>query len=438
LSTEAVDLTKGEVVVYKGDLIEALYTSTCGGRTENVEDVFMGPALPYLRSTECTYESQKEWNFQTSQKVLPNYSNSRNISYEIAALTGLGVLSENKDPAYYKQPSSFSETRQRIQKAAEAMGLKQAPEFPDKEALTYRNFTETVISVFDWNKRVENLLLDSEKTFLTKEMSEWNGKTRSYAAYFIQSGVFSSLEEIQDPEKEMTRGEVAYCLWKILLAQGVPYQQGQFVASDNNEMVFEVDHGDHEQSRYSMAEDAYFIKNYEGTRTFVSHLRLVGGEKVKFIKNGNQIVFLEVMYPHQTNVLDRKSTHHRWRVRKSIEEISRRVNRFYPVGDVQDLVPIARGDSNRIAKIKVKGTEGEADVSGLRIRRVLGLRETYFVIDREYDENGNIRHFTFNGKGWGHGVGLCQVGAFGMARAGADYKEILKKYYQGVHLKNLY
>jgi stage II sporulation protein D len=68
----------------------------------------------------------------------------------------------------------------------------------------------------------------------------------------------------------------------------------------------------------------------------------------------------------------------------------------------------------------------------------LGLRETYFVIDREYDESGQIKYFTFNGKGWGHGVGLCQVGAYGMALAGADYKEILKKYYHGIDLKNIY
>ncbi|MBD3413453.1 MAG: SpoIID/LytB domain-containing protein [Candidatus Aminicenantes bacterium] len=435
LSTQAVDQTKGEVVVYRGELIEALYTSTCGGRTENVEEVFMGPALPYLRSTECTYESQKEWAFQTSQKVLPSYSNSRNISYEIAALTSLGVLPENKKPSYYKQNPSFYETREWLQLAAEAMGLKPASEFPDQESLTYQSFTETAVSLFDWNKRVENLLLDSEEMFLTKEMNGWNGKARSYAAYFIQSGIFSSLEEAQHPEKQMTRGEVAYCLWKVLLEQGVPYKQGRFLRLENEEMILEEEKG---AGTYMMAEDAYFVKNYEGERTFVSHLRLVGGERIKFIENEDKVVFLEVIYPYQTNVLDRKSSHHRWRVGKSIEEISRRINRFYPVGEVKDILPMARGESKRIAKITVKGTQGDAEISGLRIRRVLGLRETYFVIDREFDEKGNIRYFTFNGKGWGHGVGLCQVGAFGMARAGADYKEVLKKYYQGIHLKNLY
>ena len=435
LSSEAVDQTKGEVAVYKGELIQALYTSTCGGRTENVEDVFMGPALPYLRSTECTYESQKEWALRTSKKVLPFYSNPRNISYEVTALTSLEILPEEKDPDFYKKQASYSEVKNWIQKAAQVMGLKQEPELFVKDSLTYQNFTETVVLLFDWQKRVDNLLFDSEKEFLTEEMSEWTEKDRSCAAYFIQSGIYPSIEKIKDPKAQMSRAEAAYYLWKIILTQGIPYQEGIFKEFDDDGAVFEQENN---KVSYPLAADAYFVKNYEGERTFVSNLRMVGGERIRFITKEKKVVFLEVLYPHQTNVLDRKSSLHIWRVRKSTEEISRRINRFYPVGKVQDIIPIDRGDSKRVSKIMVRGTDAEVEVSGLRIRRVLGLRETYFVIDREYDEEGNVKYFTFNGKGWGHGVGLCQVGAYGMARAGADYKEILKKYYTGIHFKSLY
>jgi len=435
LTTEAVNQTRGKVAEYNGKLIEALYTSTCGGRTENVENVFMGPALPYLRSTECTYESQREWSFKTSKKVLPNYSNSRNISYEMAALSSLGILPEDKEPDYYKQKASYLEVRNWIQRAAKVLGLKEVKEFPEKNLLTYQNFTEIVVFAFDWQKRVENLLLDSEKKYLMTEMSEWTGKNQSYAAYLIQTGVFPSIEEIQDADKGMTRREAAYYLWRAILVQGFPFKNGIFKEFDNGELVMEKDN---KEARFPIADDAYFLKNYEGERTFVSHLRIMGGEQVRIITNQKKMVFIEVIYPHQTNILDRKSSHHIWRVRKSTEEIGRRINRFYPVGDVLDILPLARGDSKRISKIIVKGTDSDAEVSGLRIRRVLGLRETYFVIDREYDETGKVKYFTFNGKGWGHGVGLCQVGAYGMARAGADYKEILKKYYHGIQLKRIY
>jgi len=64
--------------------------------------------------------------------------------------------------------------------------------------------------------------------------------------------------------------------------------------------------------------------------------------------------------------------------------------------------------------------------------------ERYFIfIDREYDGSGQLTHFVFTGRGWGHGVGLCQVGAYGLARAGANYKKILEHYYRQVKIEKI-
>jgi stage II sporulation protein D len=118
--------------------------------------------------------------------------------------------------------------------------------------------------------------------------------------------------------------------------------------------------------------------------------------------------------------------------------LEKRINEYYPVGQLLDLEVQKRGDSKRVVALSIKGDAAQAVVNGLRIRRVLGLREMLFVIDREYDETGELIHYIFNGRGWGHGVGLCQVGAYGMAVAGADYKEILKKYYKGIKITKIY
>ena len=88
--------------------------------------------------------------------------------------------------------------------------------------------------------------------------------------------------------------------------------------------------------------------------------------------------------------------------------------------------------------LEVVGTNTTAHVRGGRIRSALGLREQLFVIDRTYDDAGRVARFTFTGRGWGHGVGLCQVGAYGMARAGLSYEKILKAYYTGISLTKLY
>ena len=66
------------------------------------------------------------------------------------------------------------------------------------------------------------------------------------------------------------------------------------------------------------------------------------------------------------------------------------------------------------------------------------MRETRFTIDRQRDASGKITAFVFSGRGWGHGVGMCQVGAYGMALRGKGYKEILHHYYTDVDLVRAY
>jgi len=99
---------------------------------------------------------------------------------------------------------------------------------------------------------------------------------------------------------------------------------------------------------------------------------------------------------------------------------------------------VARGASRRVTDLEVTGTEGIAHVRGGRIRSALGLREQLFVIDKKYDEEGRVAAFVFVGRGWGHGVGMCQVGAYGLARQGWGYEKILKAYYSGIELTKIY
>jgi stage II sporulation protein D len=68
----------------------------------------------------------------------------------------------------------------------------------------------------------------------------------------------------------------------------------------------------------------------------------------------------------------------------------------------------------------------------------LGLREQLFVIEKKFDETGRVTGFTFLGRGWGHGVGMCQVGAYGLAKQGFTYDRILKAYYTGIELTRMY
>ncbi len=96
------------------------------------------------------------------------------------------------------------------------------------------------------------------------------------------------------------------------------------------------------------------------------------------------------------------------------------------------------GYSHRVTDLELIGTNGNAHVRGGRIRSALGFKEQLFVIEREYDDNGRVSQFVFNGRGWGHGVGMCQVGAYGLAKQGYTYDQILKAYYTGIELTKMY
>jgi stage II sporulation protein D len=108
------------------------------------------------------------------------------------------------------------------------------------------------------------------------------------------------------------------------------------------------------------------------------------------------------------------------------------------IGTFTDMHIVDRGASDRAVNTEVVGTRGRRRVPALRLRTLLGLRDTLFSYDIERNAQGTVLGMTFYGHGWGHGVGMCQVGAYGMALDGATYEQILEKYYTGIALKTIY
>jgi stage II sporulation protein D len=435
LSSLAVMETRGEAVLHRGKLIDALYTSTCGGMTEHVEDVFDGYALPYLRSTECVYEKQREFALETDISVLPVYVNGKNANREIVSLVSLKVIPKELDPAYFAQEAAFAEVLTWIQNALPLLGKKAKNYSVEQAAVNYRSFADLIFDAFEWQGHVDNLLLKSEEDFILKDSAESNGKENGRVAYLIQAGVFPAQFEARELERTLTRGEAAVFLWKAIQDHPVLIRHGLFKGLQDGKISLEEDN---EEKEFSLSSDYFLAKNYDGDFSFQERVYLLGGEEVRWIEQDGFIRMLEVAFPRHSNILDRSSSVHNWKVRKSNEELAKRINQYYPIGGLKDLIPQRRGHSKRVVELLILGEKTQAVVKGLRIRRVLGLRETLFVIDREYDDTDRISHFTFTGKGWGHGVGLCQIGAFGMAQAGADYQEILKKYYKDIKISKVY
>ena len=132
------------------------------------------------------------------------------------------------------------------------------------------------------------------------------------------------------------------------------------------------------------------------------------------------------------------SDFYRWKVFYTFEELSEIVKEKSgeDYGLITDLTPLSRGTSGRIYRLKITG-EKKTKIVGkeLEIRRLLSKSHLYssaFTVEKS--EKG----FTLYGAGWGHGVGLCQIGAAVMAENGKKYKEILAHYYKGANLQKIY
>lgn len=145
------------------------------------------------------------------------------------------------------------------------------------------------------------------------------------------------------------------------------------------------------------------------------------------------------------NNYDQETTDfYRWKVKYSQKEISELIHRKTGIefGDIKDLLPIQRGKSGRISRLKIVGTLRTVTIGKeLEIRRALSeshLFSSAFVVDKTEVTGSVPSEFTITGAGWGHGVGLCQIGAAMMGEKGYSYDKILLHYYRNAEIKKVY
>lgn len=145
------------------------------------------------------------------------------------------------------------------------------------------------------------------------------------------------------------------------------------------------------------------------------------------------------------NNYDQETTNfYRWKVRYTQEELAEliRTNTKCDYGQIIDLIPVERGKSGRISKLKIVGTLKTLIIGKeLEIRRTLSdthLFSSAFVVDKGPQQDDAPAWFELTGAGWGHGVGLCQIGAAVMGEKGYNYNDILLHYYKDADIRKLY
>ncbi len=136
---------------------------------------------------------------------------------------------------------------------------------------------------------------------------------------------------------------------------------------------------------------------------------------------------------------DTSSPYHEWNEEIRVAEARGSLDLYAQVGALENVTAGRRDETGRIIEMTFEGTRGPRTLHGINLRRALGIRSNWITsLKPVKDSEGALRSLRLSGRGWGHGVGLCQFGAIDMARRGSDYRQILEHYYPGAKVSRAY
>ena len=441
LSDRAIVDTAGEILVWDGRPINALYTATCGGHTEDGADVFADQTGPYLKGVPCRAEpevlSRLRATLVREAAPLAVDETGTDVTRELALLRAAEIVASGEG-ATDGGPLSPEGLRGLTLALARAAG-RPAPLGPPRPAATVREALGALAEDLGWAARARVLLAPEDVPALVRDPRARDlpePERRALAYLVLREAVrpYPSGELGLDQPSSVRR--LAWSLVRIgesydafALREGVLAG----VAGD----VLRIRRGSAE-ARHPVAGRAVLFALQGGRAHPVRTLELWPGDRIRYrTDTAGAIDLLELAAPVKGASDDRSAAVYSWEVRRTRGEVEQAISRRVDVGRLQDLRVIRRGVSGRIAELEVIGERGRQVVRGFDVRTMLDLRESLVVIEPQRDARGALEAVVFAGKGWGHGVGLCQVGAYGMALRGVRYRDILGHYYRGATIERI-
>ena len=486
LANRAVEETRGLVAVYPNNdggvtPIEALYSADCGGHTENNESVFMTKPVPYLRAVDCSPDGRSA-NRQLTGAPAPRYaagSDGRSMARDLALLESVGVRLPNPVTTQWLT-NRAEEGEVGVWSAALARALgRNSSRVGSEEATRLTGFARLIAGSIYGEGNARMLIASSDVDYIMTGTGgrELSDLTRAELALLIRDDILRlpvtngrinlqaqltrewtletlsrafqvkalGLGSISSSSDSKTRGRSATLYQAVALPtenNKLRVQPAGSVAKiDTRYKVSPAVASDRKETRtatqvpfrsFELDQDVRLFRRIGAESYGVDRVAVIGGEQVTYHLNAKgKVDFLEVEQPEPAS--------YQWRERLTSQQVSKRLGKVAAkIGEIQDLVPEGIGDSSRVTELNVIGAQDSTKIRGFQIRSRLGLKDNMFLIDRERDDDGRVVAFVFNGRGWGHGVGLCQVGSYRLAKAGFSYMRILQKYYTGVKVQRLY
>lgn len=445
MGTRAVNETRGIVATYKGKPINALYTSTCGGRTEDSGNIFEFNE-PYLKGVECSLEGHKQFDpFAIKTRVSPaKLRDDANLQLvqliSLLAVNGFQLSASQITDDWFEDTPTTSEMSNWLNNLA----LKFGKTYPNVTRETAKPAElARILSGFIYTPGApDTLLSDADVNYQLSfdDAAEIPAERRPDIAMLLRDGYFAIYPDLTlKPNKPFSRAKMLRLIsqiyekkkWMPVLQSGVakPTADGKLVLKFGRS-----------ERQVTVRPDVFLFRQFGKEFYPVREVVLVGGETVRYQTDASGAVsYLEVEPTETPATAENMSPFTNWTKTLSAGEVKARLSRYVRgLGNLIDVNVFAKGYSRRATDLEIITTNGTFHLKGGKIRSALRLNEQLFVINKRYGAGGTVASYNFTGRGWGHGVGMCQYGAYGLAKMGVKYDAIIKHYYTGVDLTKAY
>ncbi len=443
MGTEAVRQTAGIIATYKGKPITAYYTSTCGGRTEDGKHIFEDE--PYLKGVECSLEGRRHFEpFLIKTSRIPaklrdqgHLELVRVIS--LLASNGFQLSTGQITDDWFEDEPTTSEMSNWLNNLAGRFG-KTYPNV-NKDTSRPTELARVIASFVYAPGYADTMMTESDINYQLSfdDAGEIPKDRRAELALLLRDGYFSLHPDLTlKPNRPFSRARMLRLIEQIYEKKKWMSETltGTTKATVDGKMVLRSGKS---ERQLVVRPDVFLFREFGSTMYPVKEAALVGGETVAYQLDAlGAVKYLEIKPTTTPTTAENMSPFVLWNQTLSAGAVQSRLSRYVRgIGTLYDLNVKQQGYSRRAVELEIIGSNGTKILKGGKIRSALRLNEQLFVINKRYS-GSTVASYTFTGRGWGHGVGMCQYGAFGLAKMGVKYDEIVKHYYSGVDLTKAY
>ena len=419
LTDRAVQETAGLFATYGGKPIQALFMANCGGHTTDVANVFGGEA-PYLQAVSC-YPARPLTLPYASGMTVTTEPQQPWLTWELLRLASTAIPTQWLSGDRLAKPATLEDLAQPVRLLQQRLALAIHP------LAQGGNLYLALARAFGFQRIVEGQERPQDAAyFLPASLPE----DRLLAAFLTRRGVVpASAWATGKPVSLQLALQALGHLWQELEpfapGEGSLLLDGQVRRKRGGPEPLQL------ASTLLLAEESP-----DGSLRLVPKADIQVGDRLKWIpaEDGPAQVLVRRLDPDGA-AWDRYNPTAHWRVEYAEADLLAQVQKRIRVSGIREL-QAQYNDQGRVLDMTLVDTKGARHrVRGMHIRGLLGLKDNVFswlTVGA-----GAQRRWIFYGRGWGHGLGMCQTGAYGMALEGASFQQILEHYYPGSHLSRV-